>query len=222
MFCPRCGAEHLPGQGFCAKCGAALGAAETVQSAAAPVAEPVALEPVAQAVPAATTQAIPEAASAAVVGESAPVMPVAAPALASPTLTHPIPDGGLTLEEVVAWLQSGGYAAKVVTREDGKRHIESWSQGTLFNIFTPGCQSGRCASLELVFAFSSKGKFDVSRLNEWNSDVPWGKAYSDTVNDPCLDMDIALSPGATFELLNDQFGTWNNILNNFISKYNLR
>ena len=44
---------------------------------------------------------------------------------------HPIPDGGLTLEEVIAWLQSGGYAAKVVTREDGKRHIESWSQGTL-------------------------------------------------------------------------------------------
>ena len=145
-----------------------------------------------------------------------------APVVAAATLTHPIPDGGLTLEEVVAWLQSGGYAAKVVTREDGKRHIESWSSGTLFNIFTPGCQSGRCGSLELVFAFSSKGKFDGSRLNEWNSDVPWAKAYFDTVNDPCLDMDISLSPGGTFESLNDQFGTWNNVLSNFISKYNLR
>ena len=146
----------------------------------------------------------------------------AAVPVAAPTLTHPIPDGGLTLEEVIAWLQSGGYAAKVVTREDGKRHIESWSQGTLFNIFTPGCQSGRSASLELVFAFSSKGRFDVSRLNEWNSDIPWGKAYSDTVNDPCLDMDIALSPGGTFESLNDQFATWNKILSAFIGKYNLR
>jgi len=146
----------------------------------------------------------------------------AAVPVAAPTLTHPIPDGGLTLEEVIAWLQSGGYAAKVVTREDGKRHIESWSQGTLFNIFTPGCQSGRSASLELVFAFSSKGRFDVSRLNEWNSDIPWGKAYSDTVNDPCLDMDIALSPGGTFESLNDQFAAWNKILSAFIGKYNLR
>jgi hypothetical protein len=187
-----------------------LGAAETVQSAASPVA----------------AQALPEATTAAVVAQPAqePIqaLAVAAPTLAASAPTHPIPDGGLTLEEVVAWLQSGGYTAKVITREDGKRHIESWSQGTLFNIFTPGCQSGRCGSLELVFAFASKGKFDVSRLNEWNSDVPWGKAYSDTVNDPCLDMDISLSPGATFESLNDQFGTWNNILSAFITKYGLR
>ncbi len=202
MFCPRCGTEGRPDQRFCAKCGAALPNAESGQSAAATVA----------------AQAVPEAIAATVVPQS-PQAPAAAP---PPVLTHPIPDGGLALEEVIAWLQSGGYAAKVVTREDGKRHIESWSQGTLFNIFTPGCQSGRCASLELVFAFSSKGKFDVSRLNEWNSDVPWGKAYGDEVNDPCLDMDIALSPGGTFESLNDQFGTWNNILSNFIAKYNLR
>jgi hypothetical protein len=215
MFCPRCGTESRPDQRFCAKCGAALGTAEGGQSAAAPVA----------------VQAAPEAPVAAFVPqpvqEPAQALPVAAPilagsALAAPVLTHPIPDGGLTLEEVIAWLQSGGYAAKVVTREDGKRHIESWSQGTLFNIFTPGCQSGRCGSLELVFAFSSKGKFDVSRLNEWNSDVPWGKAYYDTVNDPCLDMDISLSPGGTFESLNDQFGTWNNVLSTFVTKYGLR
>jgi hypothetical protein len=207
MFCPRCGTEAQPDQRFCAKCGATLGAVEGAQSAAASV----------------VGQAAPEVTDAAAVApQPMQALPVAAPTLAAAALTHPIPDGGLTLEEVIAWLQSGGYAAKVVTREDGKRHIESWSQGTLFNIFTPGCQSGRCGSLELVFAFSSKGKFDVSRLNEWNSDVPWGKAYYDTVNDPCLDMDISLSPGGTFESLNDQFATWNNVLSTFISKYNLR
>jgi hypothetical protein len=148
--------------------------------------------------------------------------PTPAPPQPPATQLHAIPEGGLTLEEIVAWLQSGGYSAKVVTREDGKRHIESWSRGTLFNIFTPGCQSGRCASIELVFAFSSKGKFDVSKLNEWNSDVPWCKAYCDTVNDPCLDMDIALSPGGTFESLNDQFVSWGGVLAAFIDKYNLR
>lgn len=210
MFCPRCGTEARPDQRFCAKCGAGLGAAESAQGAVSAVA--------AQSAPEAT--AAPNVAQPA--QEPARPLPVAAPILAAPALTHPIPDGGLTLEEVIAWLQSGGYAAKVVTREDGKRHIESWSSGTLFNIFTPSCQSGRCASLELVFAFSSKGKFDVSRLNEWNSDIPWGKAYADEVNDPCLDMDIALSPGGTFESLNDQFGTWNNVLSTFISKYDLR
>ncbi len=153
-----------------------------------------------------------------------PVSPPASPAVPQPPAAslHPIPDGGLTLEEVLAWLESGGYQAKVVTAESGKRHIETRSQGTLFNIFTPGCQSGRCASLELVFAFSTNGKFDISQLNKWNSEIPWCKAYYDTVNDPCLDMDIALWPGGTYESLNNRFAAWNNILARFIARYNLR
>ena len=214
MFCPRCGTEARPDQRFCAKCGAAFGTAEGAQSAAPALA--------AQGVHAAPVEAVVLQPAQEPAPQPAQAPAVAAPTVAAPALMHPIPDGGLTLEEVIAWLQSGGYAAKVVTREDGKRHIESWSSGTLFNIFTPGCQSGRCSSLELVFAFSSKGKFDGSRLNEWNSEIPWGKAYYDEVNDPCLDMDIALSPGGTFESLNAQFGTWNNVLSTFISKYNLR
>jgi len=126
------------------------------------------------------------------------------------------------MEEVVGWLQSGGYAAKVVTAESGKRHIVTNSHGTPFDIFTPGCEGGRCASLEFVVAFACKGKFDVSKLNEWNSEIPWCKAYYDEVNDPSLDMDIALSPGGTYESLNDQFLTWNRVLGTFIAKYDLR
>ena len=195
MFCPRCGAESRPDQRFCADCGAALGAAESAQSAVA-----VAVAPTAQAAP----------------------QPATVPSEPPPASLHAIPDGGLTLEEVVAWLQSGGYVAKVVTAENGKRHIESNAQGTPFNVFTPGCQSGRCTSIEIVAAFATNGKFDVSQLNQWNSDTPWCKAYYDSVNDPCLDMDIGLWPGGTYESLNDQFVTWNSVLGNFIAKYSLR
>ncbi len=187
MSCPRCGAETLPSQGFCTKCGAVLGTADSGQSAAVAGATPI-------------TAAAPQPA---------------------PTSLHPIPDGGMTMEEVVAWLQSGGYSAKVVTAEGGKRHIMTNAHGVPFDIFMPGCLSGRCASIELVCSFSCKGRFDISRLNEWNSDVPWCKAYYDTVNDPCLDMDILLSPGGTYESLNDQFLTWNSVLGKFIAKYDL-
>jgi hypothetical protein len=188
MSCPRCSAETLPSQGFCTKCGATLGTAESAQSAAA--------------------------AAPATVAPAAPQPPAAS--------LHAIPDGGLTLEEVVAWLQSGGYSAKVVTAESGKRHIITNSHGTPFDIFTPGCESGRCSSIELVVAFACKGKFDESQLNQWNREIPWCKAYYDSVNDPSLDMDIALSPGGTYESLNDQFLTWNSVLGKFIAKYDLR
>ncbi len=196
MFCPRCGTESGPDQRFCKNCGAALAPAEPAQTSAGNSAGPVA-------------QAAPQQ----------PSTPAPPPAT-SPM--HAIPEGGLSLEEIVAWLQSGGYSAKVVNGDGGKRHILSNTQGVPFDVFTPGCMSGRCTSLSLVIAFSTKGKFDVSQLNEWNSDVPWCKAYYDTVNDPCLDMDIALWPGGTFESLNDQFLTFNSVLGKFIAKYSLR
>jgi hypothetical protein len=156
----------------------------------------------------------------AAVAAAAPVPAQAAPQPA-PTL-HPIPDGGLTMEEIVAWLQSGGYSAKVFTADNGKRRILSNAHGTPYEIHMPGCLSGRCESIELVAAFARNGKFDVSKLNEWNRDVPWCKTYYDGANDPSIDMDIALSPGGTYESLNDQFSTWITVLGRFIKQYDLR
>lgn len=158
------------------------------------------------------------------VAQDAAAIPEAQAVPPPPAMTpmHPIPDGGLTLEEIVAWLQGGGYSAKVVIAEDSKRHILSYTQGVPFDVFTPGCTDGRCASITLVISFSTKGKFDVSQLNQWNCDVPWCKAYYDTVNDPCLDIDISLWPGGTYESLNDYFATWNTVLGKFITQYSLR
>jgi hypothetical protein len=113
------------------------------------------------------------------------------------------------MEEVVQWLQSGGYAAKVVTAENGKRHILSNSGGHPYNIFTPGCPSGRCPSLEFIAGVILDGKFDVAKLNKWNGKFLWCKSYYDSAIGPCLTMDIALSPGGTFESLNSQFAAWN-------------
>lgn len=153
-----------------------------------------------------------------------PVAAPTAPAVPQPLATspHPIPDGGLTQEDVVAWLASGGYAATMVTGTDDNRHIEAWMQGVRFNIMTPGCPGGRCPSLELLFGFPCHGKFAVSQLNEWNGKIRWCRAYYDSANDPWLTMDIPLWPGGTFEALNGQFAVWSDRLGRFIAAYNLR
>jgi hypothetical protein len=70
---------------------------------------------------------------------------------------HAIPDGGFTIEDVVAWLQSAGYSAKVVTAESGNRHIVSSTQGAPFNVFVGDCNGERCASLNLAAGFSTRG-----------------------------------------------------------------
>jgi hypothetical protein len=189
MFCPRCGAESGPDQGFCAKCGAALGIAASAQSAAG-------------------------------AGQTAPAAP-AAPQPAT-VLMRAIPEGGLTIEEVAAWLEGEGYAPKVVTGESGKRHIETNTQGFPLNIFLGDCKGERCTSLELAAGFATGGKFDISQINGWNYDNRWCRAYYDSDKDPWLRMNIDLWPGGTFEALNDRFETWNRTLGRFIDKYSLR
>jgi hypothetical protein len=139
-----------------------------------------------------------------------------------PVPTHAIPDGGFTIEDAVAWLQSVGYSAKVVTAESGKRHIVSNTMGTPFNVFMGDCKGERCASLNLAAGFSTSGKFDISQINDWNNNNRWCRAYYDSVNDPWLEMDIDLWPGGTYESLNDQFAARDTTLGRFIAKYSLR
>ena len=193
MSCPRCGAESLPNQTFCTKCRAALGTPENPQSSTAGVAGLA--SPVAQAVPA------------------APEPP--------PASIRPIPDGGLTVEEVATWLEGEGYTVKIVTGESGNRHILTNTQGSPLNIFFGDCKGERCASLELAAGFSTGGKFDVSQINAWNYDNRWCRAYYDDVRNPWLRMNIDLSPGGTYEALNDRFATWNRTLGRFTDKYGL-
>jgi hypothetical protein len=140
----------------------------------------------------------------------------------SPTLLHPIPEGGLTIEEVAAWLQSEGYSASLVTGESGRRHIESITQGFPLNIFLGDCKGERCAFLEFAAGFAADGKFDISQINAWNYDNRWCRAYYDDVNDPWLRMDIDLWPGGTYESLKDRFATWNRTLGSFLDTYGMR
>ena len=150
----------------------------------------------------------PESAATAPAGQATP----------QPAPMHFIPDGGLTVEEVVAWLESGGYPAKVVTGKSGRPHISTNTQDTSIVVMFE-VEGGRCAYLNFVAGFSIAGKFDISEVNAWNYENRWCTACYTGVKDPGLAMCIALSPGGTYESLNHQFATWNRTLGKFIAKY---
>jgi hypothetical protein len=145
----------------------------------------------------------------------------ATPAAAQPAPLRVIPDGGLTLEEVVQWLESTGYPAKVVAGASGKLHVETSTLDTPVAIMAD-LKDGRSAFLNFVSGFSTHGKFDIAQINAWNYDNRWSTAYYDDVNDPWFAMAISLWPGGTYESLNDQLATWNRTLGQFIDKYGLR
>jgi Putative bacterial sensory transduction regulator len=126
-----------------------------------------------------------------------------------------IPATGVTIDEVVAWLQGGGYKAQIQTTSDGDRNVESASNGVDFHVFLYDCKNARCGSLQFSYGLDTKGAWTADKLNAWNRDNRWTKAYVDKVNDPWLEYDVDLTPGGTYELLDDEFLTWRNALNDF-------
>jgi hypothetical protein len=136
-------------------------------------------------------------------------------ALSSPASAKNLPDGGVTVADVAGWLQTAGYQAKIVTSQSGQQTIASSSGGTGFHVGFYDCKNLRCGSIQFFAGFSTKGALNPVAMNGWNSSERWGRAYVDKTNDPWVEMDVDLTPGGTYELLDDEFATWRGTLGRF-------
>jgi hypothetical protein len=125
-----------------------------------------------------------------------------------------IPSGGVTWQDVTAWLQAAGYQAKLQGSGTGQNILSS-ADGSPFHIYLYDCKNGHCGSLQFSEGFDTKGAFNAAKMNDWNQHNRWGRAYVDKTNDPWIEMDCDLTPGGTYELLNDEFATWRMTLRNF-------
>jgi hypothetical protein len=126
-----------------------------------------------------------------------------------------LPAKGMTIDEVVSWLQGAGYMAQIQTGKDGVRNIYSSAEGTNFHIYFYDCKQDRCGSIQFSTGINTNGAFPAQRVNDWSAKSRWVRAYSDKVNDPWMEYDVDLTPGGTYELLNDEFAIWRNGLRRF-------
>jgi hypothetical protein len=135
--------------------------------------------------------------------------------------TGSIPAAGVTIDDLVSWLKNSGHEAEVVTASNGVRHVTTLTGTVDVGIYLFDCKEGHCGSIQFAAGFATHGKFDVSRMNEWNTKQRWARGYYDSTNDPWIEMDVDLTPGGTYELLDDEFATWNSALANFMALYGL-
>ena len=141
---------------------------------------------------------------------------------AAPASARDIPGAGVSIDDIVAWLHGAGYSAQIVPDSNGESHVKTSSGGTNFGVYLFDCKEGRCGSIQFAAGFATHGHFDVSRMNEWNHDNRWARGYFDSTNDPWVEMDVDLTPGGTYELLDDELSTWNNTLARFVKLYGLQ
>jgi hypothetical protein len=137
-------------------------------------------------------------------------------------IARDLPDGGMTVNDVVGWLQGIGYSAEIVADKDGAQHVRTSVGGTNFGVYMFDCKDGRCGSIQFSAGFATHGAFDTSRMNQWNLDSRWARGYFDSVNDPWVEMDVDLTPGGTYELLNDELATWKGTLARFTNRFALK
>lgn len=97
---------------------------------------------------------------------------------------------------VVAALQSAGYRAELAKDKSGDPMIRSNSSGTGFTVFFYGCENNtRCKSVQFYSGYTGAKVAGLSDINKWNTDRRFGRAYLDSVGDPCIEMDIDLDDG---------------------------
>ncbi|MCW4461136.1 YbjN domain-containing protein [Sphingomonas sp. BT-65] len=66
------------------------------------------------------------------------------------------------------------------------------------------------------YAGFSKTKMDAAKMNEWNRDKRWGRAYIDKEGDPVIEMDINMAPGGMERaLFADSLDIWSKLLGEF-------
>ena len=108
-----------------------------------------------------------------------------------------------------------GYKAEIQPSSEGRPNIRSAAEGTEFSVYQYDCKQDVCGSLQFSVGFDTKGAFKSHDMNEWNRNNRWVRAFTDDVHDPWLAQDVDLSPGVSYENLNDEFTIWRSSLKRF-------
>jgi len=135
----------------------------------------------------------------------------------SAALARPLPDGGVTVQEVAQELQSKGYKAEVGKDGGGDPKIVSGVDGSRFRVWFYGCESGRCASVQFETAFDLKNGVTFEKVNQWNKERRFGSAHLDDEMDPYVQYDVDFERGATTEAVANAIDVWVTVVPRFKS-----
>jgi hypothetical protein len=134
---------------------------------------------------------------------------VAVMAGAQGAVAKPVPEDGVTVEEFRQWLEQNGYKAQVEVEKDGSKHINSASDGLKFSIYFYDCKKDRCASIEYYLGFDkSENTPSLERINTWNREKRFLKAYLNEKGDAGFEYDDSVAPGGTWESIEDSFSVF--------------
>ena len=118
---------------------------------------------------------------------------------------------------IKAIVESQGWPATIVAKDGDDPYIESTRSGLKFLVLFMNCDEGqKCKTLQYYMGFSDAKDVSLERLNQWNKDKRFARAYKDDAGDPVLEMDVDLDfAGIPRENVGETFNTWASLMDSF-------
>ena len=142
---------------------------------------------------------------------------VAACAVAIPAMAWAWPQEGLKAEDVADWLKRQHLEAEF---DNGRTSatptiIRSSIDGTPFAIYLYDCKKDRCASLQYEASFSNTEALSLARINAWNRQSRYVRAYLDRSGRLLGEYDLDIAPGMDGKGLDHSLRRWRSALSRF-------
>ena len=118
---------------------------------------------------------------------------------------------------IKAIVESQGWPATIVAKADEDPYIESNRNGLKFLVLFMNCDDHKnCKTLQYYMGFSDAKNISLERLNQWNKDKRFARAYRDDQGDPVLEMDVDLDfAGIPRENIGETFNTWASLMDSY-------
>ncbi|MDR1360479.1 MAG: YbjN domain-containing protein [Deltaproteobacteria bacterium] len=117
-------------------------------------------------------------------------------------------------------IAKGFGSATLGKNESGDPMITGRIDGIKYGIYFFDCTSNKdCRSIQFSAGWSTTDKPSWDKINEWNRDKRFGKAFLDTDGDPRIEMDFPL-PEVQTSYLEIFFSWWQTALKSFQNHLN--
>ena len=117
---------------------------------------------------------------------------------------------------VMTLLQDYGLKVTKDTDKVGDPLLSTRIEGTNFDVYFYSCDEGPCQSIQFSAGFDLENPMSAGKINEWNRDKRFGKAYLDDDGDPYIEYDINLDfDGVGAKNFDDTIDLWRVVLADF-------
>ncbi len=143
---------------------------------------------------------------------------------AAPAAARSLPEGGMTATELAGWMIGNGYPAQVKPdpTTPGDQIVSTRTDGIDVDIYLYDCSgmgdARRCTSMQYAAGWPANSSYNLERVNSWNVAHRYIKAYLTASGGLFGEYDLDVSPGGTFEMLDDCLQNWRRNVVSF-SKY---